>query len=257
MTAVRTGRCARRRASVYARSGRASQRPSRAAASTQSASRRAVCRSASAEVADSGKTAAAPVARGAAAASACCAAPAGACSRMACTLVPENPYDDTAARRGARARGRATAWCPAAQTDSVSIWASSSGSRVKCRFCGTTPCCSARMAFISPSAPGGRLGVPEIGLHRCQRARAVDAVHLGQACVFDRVAHRGAGAVRLDHADRGGVHARRGQRRPIRRDLRVGATGSRCSRCGRPDWRPCRASRPGPGRRRAAHRAAA
>ena len=35
----------------------------------------------------------------------------------------------------------------------VSMRATSSGSRVKCRFCGTTPCCSARIAFISPRAP--------------------------------------------------------------------------------------------------------
>ena len=27
------------------------------------------------------------------------------------------------------------------------------GRRVKCRFCGTTPCCSARIAFIRPSGP--------------------------------------------------------------------------------------------------------
>ena len=31
--------------------------------------------------------------------------------------------------------------------------ASCSGSRLKCRFCGTTPCSSARIAFIIPSAP--------------------------------------------------------------------------------------------------------
>ena len=33
----------------------------------------------------------------------------GACSRIACTLVPDNPYDDTAARRGAGDRCWATA----------------------------------------------------------------------------------------------------------------------------------------------------
>ena len=64
----------------------------------------------------------------------------------------------------------------------------------------------------------------EIGLHRGQRAGAVDAIDLGQAGVFDGVTDRGAGAVRLHHADGAGVHARRGQRRPIDRDLRASPT---------------------------------
>ncbi len=66
----------------------------------------------------------------------------------------------------------------------------------------------------------GRLGVAEIGLHRCQRAGAVVAVYLGQAGVFDGVTHRGARAVRLDHAHRSRVHTGHIQRLPIRRDLR-------------------------------------
>ena len=61
----------------------------------------------------------------------------------------------------------------------------------------------------------------EIGLHRRERAGAVDAVYLGQARVFDGVTDRGTGAVRLHHADGAGVHARRSQRRPVHRDLRV------------------------------------
>ena len=39
--------------------------------------------------------------------------------------------------------------------------------------------------------------------------------------VLDRVTDRGAGAVRLDHADGVGVHARRRQSRAVHRDLRV------------------------------------
>jgi hypothetical protein len=50
----------------------------------------------------------------------------------------------------------------------------------------------------------------EVGLHRCQRAGAVDAVYLGQAGVFDGIPDRGAGAVRFDHADAPGVDARSG-----------------------------------------------
>ena len=95
MTAVRTGRCARRRARVYARSDAAR---SSACASTQSASRPAVCRSPSADVADSGKSSG-PSMAGVVGASPG-ATVSGACSTIAWTLVPENPYDDTAARRG-------------------------------------------------------------------------------------------------------------------------------------------------------------
>ncbi len=72
-----------------------------------------------------------------------------------------------------------------------------------------------------PECSGGCLRMAEVGLHRRQGAGAVDAVDLSQAGVFDRVAHRGAGAVRLDHADRAGVHARGGQRRPVHRGLRA------------------------------------
>ena len=72
-----------------------------------------------------------------------------------------------------------------------------------------------------PQSSGGRLGMAEIGLHRCQRARALDAVYLGQAGVFDGVTDRGTGAVRLDHADAAGIHARSGQRRLIHGGLRA------------------------------------
>ena len=61
---------------------------------------------------------------------------------------------------------------------SVLIRASSSGSRVKCRFCGTTPCCSARTAFISPNAPAADWACPKLVLTEPRAHRAVDAVDL-------------------------------------------------------------------------------
>ncbi len=66
--------------------------------STQSASRPAVWRSASAEVDDSGNSSGPAMAGPAVTAS--CAVVSGACSSTACTFVPDIPYDDTAARRG-------------------------------------------------------------------------------------------------------------------------------------------------------------
>ena len=44
----------------------------------------------------------------------------------------------------------------------VSIRASSSGRRVKCRFGGTTPCCSASTAFISPRVPDADWAWPKL-----------------------------------------------------------------------------------------------
>src|SRR6201999_4470997 len=89
--------------------------------------------------------------------------PVGACSRMACTLVPENPYEDTAARRGDE--------CPLFAVHSVVtcgrnrfvlIAVISSGSWVKFRFRGTSPCCSARIALASPSTPEANWVCPKL-----------------------------------------------------------------------------------------------
>ena len=74
--------------------------------------------------------------------------------------------------------------------------------------------------FDQPEWARRGLGMPEIRLHRGQRGWAGDAVDVGEALVFDRVTDRRPGAVRLDHADRRGVHARRGQRRLIHGGLR-------------------------------------
>lgn len=60
----------------------------------------------------------------------------------------------------------------------------------------------------------------EVGLHRRQRAGNLDAVNVGQAGIFDRVTHRGAGPVGLDHGNRSGVDTRGGQSRLIHRGLR-------------------------------------
>lgn len=70
-----------------------------------------------------------------------------------------------------------------------------------------------------PQRPGRRLQVAEVGLDRPQHTRPVGSVHRGQAGVFDRIADRGAGAVRLDEADRGGVDVRRLQRLSVDGDL--------------------------------------
>ena len=74
--------------------------------------------------------------------------------------------------------------------------------------------------LYQPKSAGGRLGVPEIGLHGCKRAWALEAVNLGQTGVFDGVAGGSAGAVCLHHAHAARVHTRCNQRVPIGRDLR-------------------------------------
>ncbi|CAM4075713.1 hypothetical protein MYBA111488_00595 [Mycobacterium basiliense] len=129
MMAVRTRRCPRRRVRVYARSGSDTSR-----SVTQSANRCAVRRSASVELADSGNNSglldvAVSLWWGS-----------GACSRMACTLVPDIPYDDTAARRGVASPSRGQGVISCGTNNAQSIRASSSGSRVWCTIGGTRPC---------------------------------------------------------------------------------------------------------------------
>ena len=93
MTTVRTGRWARRRASVYARSDSSVVSSASGRVATQSASRPAVRRNSSTEVADSGKSFG-PC--DAASARSFCSTrrvdcPSGAASSTACTLVPDRP----------------------------------------------------------------------------------------------------------------------------------------------------------------------
>ena len=110
------------------------------------------------------------------------------------------------------ARGWRARWCPTSRTTTPPpaagawplvgprrispaaqrVWcrsrARSSGSRVKCRFGGTTPCCSARTALISPSAPGGRL--------RCGRSWSSPMpARRGRRCRIPRPGWR----IRWDH----------------------------------------------------------
>ena len=135
----------------------------------------------------------------------CCA---GACSRTACTLVPDIPYDDTAARRGWSPLA-ATAWCPAArkvrldrgdlvgQPGEVQVLrdrrrAAARGSPSSAQRPGRRTAGGRSWSSPTPSAQG-----PSGAVNRCE------------AGVFDRIADRGAGAVRLDQADAG-----RGRRRP-------------------------------------------
>ena len=113
--------------------------------------------------------------------------------------------------------------------------ASSSGSAVKCSIAGTYAVRSDRIALISPTAPAADSAWPKLLFTEPSAQRSVLAVHLGQAGEFDRIADRGAGAVCLDDADRVGVDARRRQRRPVHRDLRVPRRRGDRLRCGRPE----------------------
>ena len=148
-------RRSRRCAPAGARAGAPACRPdpqapgSSARCSTQSASRRDVRRSSSAEVADSGNSS------GPAAAArrlVRMSAVSGACSSTAWTLVPDIPNDDTAVRRG---------WSPSIGHGVISFGTNRPGldlcellgQAVKCTIAGTTPCRSARIALISPTAP--------------------------------------------------------------------------------------------------------
>src|ERR1700758_4816949 len=72
-----------------------------------------------------------------------------------------------------------------------------------------------------PDYPGGRLGVAEVRLRRCERAGPIDAIDLCQARVLDGITYGGAGAMRFHHADRAGINTGRGQRLPVHRALRL------------------------------------
>ena len=141
----------------------------------------------------------------------------GACSRIACTFVPDNPYDDTAARRGVVPVVGQGAVC-SGTTSPDWIRARSSGSRVKCSIGGIAPCRSERIALVNATAPAAESAWPALLLTDPAPLLACGAVHLRQARELDRVTARGAGAIRLDQAYRVGVHPRRGQCRPVHRD---------------------------------------
>ena len=66
------------------------------------------------------------------------------------------------------------------------------------------------------------IGMTGVALDRSEHTLvAVGAVYLCQARELGRITARRAGAVRFDHAYRVGVYPRRGQGRPVHRDLGV------------------------------------
>ena len=67
-----------------------------------------------------------------------------------------------------------------------------------------------------PDSTGRGFGMPEIALRRSDQASiTVGSVNLCQTAEFEWVTHRGAGAVSLDHAHGGRIHACDRQRRPV------------------------------------------
>ena len=93
--------------------------------------------------------------------------------------------------------------------------------------------------LITPGHTGRGLGVPDVRLHRAQPQRPVRrpvlAVRRQQRLRLDRVAQRGAGAVRLDRVDVGRPTARRS---PAPAGSPAAATGrsARSARCDAPSW---------------------
>ena len=85
-----------------------------------------------------------------------------------------------------------------------------------CRVCGSMPCRIAMHHLDDAGDAGGGLGVADVGLERAQPQRpvrrAVLAVGGQQRLRLDRVAERGAGAVRLDRVHVGGGQPGVGQR---------------------------------------------
>ena len=89
------------------------------------------------------------------------------------------------------------------------------------------PVVQAERGLHEPGHAGCPLEVPEVGLQRADRQplirRAPGAQHRAQGGRLDRIAHRGAGAVRLDVADRARIDPRGPVRLPqqgLLRDLR-------------------------------------
>ncbi len=75
----------------------------------------------------------------------------------------------------------------------------------KCRFCGRTSCCKRQHDLDQTGDPRCRFEVPDVGLRRSDQQRPVrvtaDAVGGRGGLDLDRVAQRGAGAVRLEVID--------------------------------------------------------
>ena len=172
---------------------------------------------------------------------------------MTCALVPLIPNDDTPARRGRSARRprRGLGQQPHRPGGPVHV----RGRLVDVQGRRQHPVPHRQHHLDHAGHPGRGLGVADVRLDRPQPQRPVRrpvlAVGGQQRLRLDRVAQRGAGAVRLDHVDLGGRQPGVGQRlpdhpllgRPVRRGQAVGRAVlvDRASRAPPPAPRwPCR-----------------
>ena len=125
---------------------------------------------------------------------------------MTCALVPLKPNELTPARRGASPRGQARP--SAATAHRIARPRRCAGSAVvKCRCGGMLLVLQRQDDLDQAGDAGGRLEVADVGLHRADHSGASAARPApsarGQRLDLDRIAERGAGAVRLDVVDVG------------------------------------------------------
>ncbi len=86
----------------------------------------------------------------------------GACSMMACALVPDTPNDDTAARRGRSTAGHGVASVASATAPAVQSTCGEGSST--CRVGGTTPCWMASTILMTPATPAAAWVWPRLDL---------------------------------------------------------------------------------------------
>ena len=224
-------------------------------ASTQSASRPAVRRSPSAEVDDSGNSSGAAIADPVACVLLCreCS---GACSTMACTLVPEIPVRRHRRPSGVLAVGRPR--CDLLRHKQFRVDPGKLiGQPGEVQILRNHAVLQREDGLDQAQCSGGGLSMPEIGLHR-RRARTGRRCRRPWPGWCIRWGHPPGCPGRAPQPCR---RCRRPRpRQPTPPDIPRSAlspTAWRCSRCGRPGWRPCRAPRPESGHRRAARPATA
>ena len=134
----------------------------------------------------------------------------GASSTITWALVPPTPSELTPARRGpSLGHGSASP----ESTNGVRSMSSSGLGAVWLASGGSVRCRSACTTLIRLADAGGRVEVTDVGLRRDEPAEAAvagaRAEGLGERGDLDRVADRGAGAVRLEQLDRRAPTARR------------------------------------------------